>query len=815
MKIAIYGKGGIGKSTLSANLSAALAQRGKKVLQIGCDPKHDSTRLLLGGKRIVTALDYMRDTPVAIQRLDRVLHTGYRGVVCAEAGGPEPGVGCAGRGILSTFALFERLGLNMNAFDVVLYDVLGDVVCGGFAVPLRRGFADVVYVVTSEEFMSIYAANNILKGVKNFDDGCHRVAGLILNSRGKDEDRRPVMRFASHVSLPIKQTVPRSELFRKAERVEKTVVEAFPDSDEARVFHDLANDLLENKTFYPARFLNEDFLEQLIFKDTPPDTLKDDYQKTPDIPDTANALDRLDTPDSFDPHIMMDGHEQTKEKPAGKIADDNAGDIADETTGKIIFDMAGEMTSKINGESTDEPTGKTLFLSKSMLNREPLHGCAFAGALATTTQIKGTITVAHGPRSCTNIACQSIVSAGLRLFTRKKILLEHQISPPVISSDMDESVVIYGGKENLVNTLKLAMEKSPKALFLVTTCPSGVIGDDPVSAVEEVRHLYPDIPIIPITSDGNLRGDYMQGVLNACMEGAGALIDQVDETDVTDATNLINKIDEIDQIDETDKTIDPHNLCVNILAEKNIAFNAESNFKTIEEILRGMDIDVNCRFVRNTSVDRLKNFSRAPLNLAAYTDYFGRLMADFIDQRLKIPTASLPFPVGFSESAAWVRMVADFFDKRSKGERLIEAHQHHYESMIKTHSPMLKGKRVMIITYVHNIDWIVEAAFDLSMEVVKVCILNFSQDNLFITRYPGRFEVETDYDPAKRDGDIKRLKPDLVLGNYTPKNLPSPIHVDIIPMCPDVGFYGGLTFARRWANLLKAPVTEGWKQDAQ
>jgi nitrogenase iron protein len=733
MKIAIYGKGGIGKSTISANLSAALAHGGKKVLQIGCDPKHDSTRLLLGGKRIVTALDYMKNTPVALQRLDRVLHVGYKGIVCAEAGGPEPGVGCAGRGILSTFALFERLGLDMNAFDVVLYDVLGDVVCGGFAVPLRRGFADTVYVVTSEEFMSIYAANNILKGVKNFDEGGHRLAGLILNSRGNDENRHPVEVFASNVQLPVKQVVPRSVLFRKAEMIEKTVVEAFPDSMEARAFHDLAEDVLKNQTFYPARFLNEDFLEQLILRDN---TLQTE----------AHSGDQT-SPVDLDIH-----GEPPKEE----------------------FQVKPEVQSPV-------------FLSKSLLTREPLHGCAFSGALATTTQIKDTITVAHGPRSCTNIACQAILSAGFRLFTRKKILLENQVAPAVISSDMDESVVIYGGKDNLMQTLQRAMDQNPKAVFLVTTCPSGVIGDDPVAAINEIRHRYPHVPVISITSDGNLRGDYMQGVLNACMEGAAALMD---------------------------KTVQPGSHCVNILAEKNIAFNAESNFNTVVEILGGMGIDVNCRFVRNTSVDQLKNFLRAPLNLAAYTDYFGRLMADFIDERLGIPTATLPFPVGFSESVAWVREVADFFNEQTAGENLIDNHRQHYEEMIATYGPALEGRRLMILTYVHNVDWIVEAAFDLGMEVIKVCILNFSQDNLFITRYPDRFEVETDYDPAKRDGDLERLKPDLFLGNYTPKNLPYPLHVDIIPMCPDVGFYGGLAFAHRWATLIKAPVTEGWKNDA-
>lgn len=751
MKIAIYGKGGIGKSTISANLSAALAGCGKRVLQIGCDPKHDSTRLLLGGKNIVTALDYMKTTPVAMQRLDRVLHEGYRGVICAEAGGPEPGVGCAGRGILSTFALFERLGLDMNHFDVILYDVLGDVVCGGFAVPLRRGFADMVYVVTSEEFMSIYAANNILKGVKNFDEDGNRLAGLVLNSRGADEDRVPVERFSKKVHLPVKFTVPRSDLFRKAEMLEKTVVEAFPDSAEARVFYEFARDVLKNKRFYPALFLKESTLEKCIFTDAGGAAEKDNGSGGGDC-------SYPDKPEAGVPR---------KQKPENII---EAGEKDSIKVSKPILSGAS-----------------AVFLSKSMLSREPLHGCAFSGALSTTIQIADAITVAHGPRSCTNIACQAVLSSGFRLFSRKKILSANQLMPGVISSDMDESVVIYGGRDNLVKTLEKAAKQTPGAIFLITTCPAGVIGDDPDAAVNQIREQYPELPLIPVTSDGNLRGDYMQGVINACMEGAAGLIDR-------------------SVVPETDR--------VNILAEKNIAFNAETNFDTISDILGLMGIEVNCRFVRNTSVPMLKHFLRAPLNLPAYTDYFGRVMSDFILEKLGVPTFSLPFPVGFTESALWVKALAAFFHKEVVGAEIIEQYQRHYKGMIEKYRSVLKGRKLMIITYMHNVDWIMETAFDLGMIVSKVCILNFSQDNAFITRYPERFEVETDYPPSKRDEDINRLGPDILLGNYTPKNLPYPLHVDMIPMCPDVGFYGGLTFARRWATLIKSPVTEGWKRDA-
>ena len=176
-EIAIYGKGGIGKSTVCANLSVALAQAGLRVLQIGCDPKHDSTRLLTGGRSLPTVLDYLRDAPADRTRAEDILGTGTLGIGCIEAGGPKPGVGCAGRGIISAFEFLERDRVK-ERYDAVLYDVLGDVVCGGFAVPIRREYAKAIFLVTSGEFMAIYAANNILRGIRNFDGSeGRRVAG--------------------------------------------------------------------------------------------------------------------------------------------------------------------------------------------------------------------------------------------------------------------------------------------------------------------------------------------------------------------------------------------------------------------------------------------------------------------------------------------------------------------------------------------------------------------------------------------------------------------------------------------------------------
>lgn len=260
-RVAVYGKGGIGKSTVSSNLTAALSDLGVRVLQIGCDPKHDSTRSLVGGAAGTTILDYLRETPPSERSVDDVVWKGYKGALCVEAGGPEPGVGCAGRGIITTFDFLRENGDGRLDADLVLYDVLGDVVCGGFAVPLRKGYADTVYIVTSGEFMSIYAANNILRGSSNYDPD--RIGGLVFNSRGDPDEESRVERFSEAVGVPIVARIGRSRVFMDAERMGKTVVEAFPDSDISDTFRDLAHTVLEGRR-HTARPLSESELEGVV-----------------------------------------------------------------------------------------------------------------------------------------------------------------------------------------------------------------------------------------------------------------------------------------------------------------------------------------------------------------------------------------------------------------------------------------------------------------------------------------------------------------------------------------------------------------------
>ncbi len=243
-KIAIYGKGGIGKSTTVSNLSAALAVTGLKVMQIGCDPKADSTRNLTGGEKISTVLELLRDKENV--KLEDLVYVGDEGVLCVEAGGPVPGVGCAGRGIITAFEKLEEL----NAFevynpDVVIYDVLGDVVCGGFAMPIRGGYAEEVYIVSSGEMMSLYAANNIASAVKMFGKRKYAsLKGIILNSKNIENEEALVLQAAKEIETDVIYKIERNPLVQQAEALGKTVVSAFKNSEMSKNYLELARMLL-------------------------------------------------------------------------------------------------------------------------------------------------------------------------------------------------------------------------------------------------------------------------------------------------------------------------------------------------------------------------------------------------------------------------------------------------------------------------------------------------------------------------------------------------------------------------------------------
>ena len=246
LKIAVYGKGGIGKSTVTANLSAAFASMGKRVVQIGCDPKADSTINLLEGEPLLPVMNYMRDLEKDPETLEDISRVGYGGILCIETGGPTPGLGCAGRGIIATFQLLEELELFKKwQPDVVMYDVLGDVVCGGFAAPIREGYAEEVLIVTSGEKMALYAANNIYQAVKNFEDRSYaRVRGIVLNHRNVEGENEKVQAFAEASGLEIVGEIPRSNEINFYEEKGQTVIEGDINLPVSQTFIKLAKRLL-------------------------------------------------------------------------------------------------------------------------------------------------------------------------------------------------------------------------------------------------------------------------------------------------------------------------------------------------------------------------------------------------------------------------------------------------------------------------------------------------------------------------------------------------------------------------------------------
>ena len=724
-EIAIYGKGGIGKSTLSSNISAALSMAGKKVLQIGCDPKHDSTRLLMGGKRITTVLDYIKCENPTDYKTEDILTCGFCGTGCIEAGGPTPGVGCAGRGIITAFELIDKLHIK-EQYDTIVYDVLGDVVCGGFAVPIRREYADTVFLVTSGEYMSIYAANNILRGIKNYDGQERRVAGILYNCRNvKNEDER-IKAFSEAVGLPVFAKVPRNDIFALAEKKNVTVMEMTEGRNEiAEIFNDIAARILSGPQLYPAKPLSDEDLEEVILN--------------------GKTL----------PAVSKSGSE--------------------------IRTASGEEDKK------DYDGYQSGYLSKNVLRDEPLHGCAFNGAMNMSIHIRDAVILAHSPKSCIYLSYQGVSSSGRRRLFERGVILPSSIVPNMVSTEMTEDDMVFGGTEKLLDTvLKIKNRRPrPKAIIVVSSCPAGIIGDD----IEKAKALSePDFPVIILKADGNLTGDYLQGMLMTYTQLARQIIEPA--AAVCENT-------------------------VNVIFEKVVSKNTESNFNTMSRYLSRMGVRVNCRFLCNTDFDSLKNFCSAPLNLLAYKDYTGIILEDFFKKEYGSKFYEDSFPVGFAETESWLKGVGKFFGKEREAEEITEQNRRIYRERIGNVRKSLAGKKLMVVTYNHDLDWILKTAMDAGMDIVKLCILNNSQDEGFRSRLPetAAIEKEENYDRENRVRDLKKYRPDILLSNYETAADRQYCITDTIPMCPDVGFFSGLEMAERWAGLFNMNLEGEWQND--
>jgi nitrogenase iron protein NifH len=253
-KIAIYGKGGIGKSTTTQNTAAAMAHfHDKKIFIHGCDPKADSTRLILGGKMQETLMDVLREQGAEKVTNEKVIKRGFEDIQCVESGGPEPGVGCAGRGVITAINLMEENNAYTDDIDFVFFDVLGDVVCGGFAMPIREGKAQEVYIVASGEMMAVYAANNICKG-------------LVKYAKQSDREREFIEEFTASIGTHMIHFVPRDNIVQKAEFNKKTVTEYDETQDQAKEYSELGRKIIENQNFVIPRPLTMDQLESMVVK---------------------------------------------------------------------------------------------------------------------------------------------------------------------------------------------------------------------------------------------------------------------------------------------------------------------------------------------------------------------------------------------------------------------------------------------------------------------------------------------------------------------------------------------------------------------
>jgi nitrogenase iron protein len=722
LELALYGKGGIGKSTICANLSAALAETGVSVLQIGCDPKHDSTRLLMGGAALPTVLEYLKSVPAETADVNAVLGEGYRGVGCIEAGGPRPGVGCAGRGIISAFEFLERNGVKKR-YDMVLYDVLGDVVCGGFAVPIRREYADAIFLVTSGEFMALYAANNILRGIRNFDGDRHRrVAGILYNRRNVAGEDQRVERFARAVGLPVCAVIPRSDAFARAEEQKHTVVELGESGPEREVFFRLAESIRSGLTLYPALPLEDEELEAVVL-----------HGKT--VGRAAAEKKTSPAPESRD--------NLAPEFPAPK-------------------------------EDAPDP------------HRPPLYGCAFTGAATTAIHLTDAVIIAHSPRACAFYTWQNISSPGRRNLFNRGILMPSAVSPNFESTDIGQTEAVFGGMDALRRSIAAALERRPGAVIVISSCVSGIIGDD-VLAAEDMS--TPETPVIVIPADGDVNGDYMAGI-EMCMH---ALAKKLIDPGAPKRPNTVN-----------------------LIGETGVANNTSHNYRTVRDLLERMGISVNCRFLGDAAAEEVRRLTAAPLNILAVDSPDNIKLRGWLEENYGCRFFDGCLPVGFRATAVFLERIGDFFGCREKAEPVIAEERRRFDAEAARLRPLLQGKKVLMTTINANLDWLLDAAEAVGMEFVWIGVLNYLRQELRVTERPDRRSLVEEISAAPMvAARIEELRPDIVLSNYTSAVAEKDYITDNMPMGQLVGFHAGLDTMDRWARLLENRREGEWMRDEQ
>ena len=713
VKIAIYGKGGIGKSTMSANITAALSESGLKVLQIGCDPKHDSTRLLLDGGVPRTILEYLKDTPEAERSLSDVISVGYKGCLCAEAGGPEPGVGCAGRGIISAFNLLSALGIDSVEKDVTLYDVLGDVVCGGFAVPIRNEYAERIYIVSSGEFMSIYAANNILKGVSNYNP--NRIGGIIFNSRGGPEELGRIARFSEAVHIPIIATFERSKLFAAAEENGKTVVELFPETRETDYFRELGDTILNGK-LYCARYLSESELESVVL---------------------GRSVDR--------------------QRP---------------TVRKLQESQVKTAEKK-----------KRRYTSRTVEDHEPYSSCAFAGAQSVCASISGLATVLHSPLNCAQFAFQMVSGSAKRAHMYGTMPIAGFIDPRVDCTAMTEDDIVFGGTQKLREKIEEQIAAGYDRIAVITSCSSGIIGDNVKDTISQAESDHPGVMIALMEEDGDISGDFMQGVIDAGVSLSRRFSVKQEKTD-----------------------------SVNVIGTKTIATNCMETENIVRSALEALGIGVNTAYPGCSDISDVEGITAARYNLRLNPDRFTKQLCQQLEDDFGIPTSDNIVRPGISGFRRWLGEVAEKFGKQKEFDAYMRELESEYAERAKSIPPTLRGKRAKIISITKDIDWLLEGAEASGMEIVDAVAVDrseYANDKSFNSDYPNLRIIQYDQIDKERE-NIGSGNPDLI---FTSARLSTDLMQIPVPLVQEVDPFFAIKFFTETARRLMAPAEAGWRRD--
>lgn len=654
-QLAVYGKGGIGKSTMSANISLMLAQRGHTVMQIGCDPKHDSTRLLLGGGSQRTVLDYVREVPEGDRRLEDVMVEGSGGVLCIESGGPEPGIGCAGRGILTAFETIGRLGADRVGADVRIYDVLGDVVCGGFAVPLREENADGVIIVTSGEFMALYAANNIMKGIRRFTPERPRLIGIVLNSRGVEGEEETVGRFAAATGTRVIATVPRDRLFASAEAAGRTVCELFPGSDAAKAVGAIV-----------------DRIEDVI----------------------SGA--GMDIPSPLD--------------------DDQLSDLA-----------AGREIRPGRRNIVDLPTCPGCARSTS---RRQKYSCASCGAVMALARLRDSAVIIHGPRSCAYLMDSAYLSTVADLYTGG--VYDDPMPDNIYCTCMDDSAAIFGGADSLRGMMESAYADGFREVAVVTTCVSGMIGDDCDAVARGFRSSHPDVGTTVLSTDGVINGDYLDGTDAAVSE-------------------LIRSID---------PSVDPVSGEVNLIGASFFDLQCPDAAAELRRMLGVFGLRVNCRLLDDTTMGSVRGFCRGTVDILLNEDR----ASDFEDRvvaRLGRSRERVRLPTGPYEYAGWLRRMSEVTGIPCEAEE--DWARSMTSRFMEDHRDVFEGRRIVLSTVIpRNMDWLVDALTDMGAVIVRFGYAKGPDERCGVTaRY--RDMLTFDYGKNGMSEDWDALHPDLLL----------------------------------------------------